>query len=470
MVFHNEDGNPARANIKQALGYLKDGDGDGNSQRLRYQKAKLKNFRDVNRDDEGSEGSDIDSTESNNEEDENPWGVNRPDRDLRKSHPDDFIDWLYTVERVFDIKNLTDEQKVKLVAIKLKKNAFIWSAHVIKQHNKEGKPKIMSWEKLKKKLMAKNLSVQYRQEAFIEYHNFKQSRATLVEEFTSKFDCLRLRCDVVEDEKEIIARYLAALKLEITDVVQLQQYWSYNDVCRLARKVESQQKKKVSSSSSSCFSGRFTRSYTVKKVANPSTNPTQIANSPTSYNPTSSREEYRRINDAISAKALDILPMIVQIDAEEITYADSSEVLVVRRSMSVVVKEDGLWRAMDVEEKGDGGSNYRDEDGFYVFQIDGSTSSSLTVMAGSSSSDPHPVVEKQDDIYPISDEKYAEQLQLEEALLFSSASLIPSSNENAALSSMSELPFVANESSQLQNRLCDICMDKKTESEMFQNT
>ncbi|GJW16212.1 hypothetical protein Tco_0020345 [Tanacetum coccineum] len=32
IVFHNEDGNPARANIKQALGYIKDGDGDGNSQ------------------------------------------------------------------------------------------------------------------------------------------------------------------------------------------------------------------------------------------------------------------------------------------------------------------------------------------------------------------------------------------------------------------------------------------------------
>ncbi|GJX30393.1 hypothetical protein Tco_0238472 [Tanacetum coccineum] len=32
MVFHNEDGNPARANVKQALGYLKDGDGAENSQ------------------------------------------------------------------------------------------------------------------------------------------------------------------------------------------------------------------------------------------------------------------------------------------------------------------------------------------------------------------------------------------------------------------------------------------------------
>ncbi|GJR08791.1 hypothetical protein Tco_0791443 [Tanacetum coccineum] len=37
MVFHNEDGNPARANIKQALGYPKDGYGDGNSQFLRCQ-------------------------------------------------------------------------------------------------------------------------------------------------------------------------------------------------------------------------------------------------------------------------------------------------------------------------------------------------------------------------------------------------------------------------------------------------
>ncbi|GJX97224.1 hypothetical protein Tco_0353022 [Tanacetum coccineum] len=32
IVVHNEDGNPARANIKLALGYRKDGDGDGNSQ------------------------------------------------------------------------------------------------------------------------------------------------------------------------------------------------------------------------------------------------------------------------------------------------------------------------------------------------------------------------------------------------------------------------------------------------------
>ncbi|PWA49561.1 hypothetical protein CTI12_AA478130 [Artemisia annua] len=197
--------------------------------------ARLDDFCEAYRDEE-SEGSDINSTESNNEEDENPWrpgrynfpqnlGVKVDIPDFESNlHPDEFIDWLYTVERVFDIKNLSDEQKVKLVAIKLKKNASIWWEHVVRQRTREGKAKIVNWSKMKKKLMAKFLPVQYRQEAFIEYHNYKQTSIS-VEEFTSEFDRLRLRCDVVEEEEETIARYLAALKPEIS----VQQYLSYND-------------------------------------------------------------------------------------------------------------------------------------------------------------------------------------------------------------------------------------------------
>ncbi|GJU48213.1 hypothetical protein Tco_1217768 [Tanacetum coccineum] len=42
MVFHNEDGNPARANIKQALSRsFKDGDGDGDTQPHRGVKASV---------------------------------------------------------------------------------------------------------------------------------------------------------------------------------------------------------------------------------------------------------------------------------------------------------------------------------------------------------------------------------------------------------------------------------------------
>ncbi|GJT78585.1 hypothetical protein Tco_1045310 [Tanacetum coccineum] len=41
------------------------------------------------------------------------------EENIGKVHPDDFIDWLSTVERVFDVRDIPDKLKVKLVAIKL---------------------------------------------------------------------------------------------------------------------------------------------------------------------------------------------------------------------------------------------------------------------------------------------------------------------------------------------------------------
>ena len=90
--------------------------------------------------------SDSDLSHPDDDDGENPFGCARerggngyygvdPSRDIGmrieipefegKALPDEFIDWLNTVERVFDIKNISDSNKVKLVAIKLKKNASI---------------------------------------------------------------------------------------------------------------------------------------------------------------------------------------------------------------------------------------------------------------------------------------------------------------------------------------------------------
>ena len=63
-----------------------------------------------------------------------------------------------------------------------------------------------------------------------------------VEEVINEFDRLRMRCDVVEEEEQVIARFLGILKPEISDVVQLQPYWTYADVCHLALMVEKQLK------------------------------------------------------------------------------------------------------------------------------------------------------------------------------------------------------------------------------------
>ena len=39
---------------------------------------------------------------------------------------DDFLEWLHALERVFDYKDIPDDKKVKLVALRLRRYASLW--------------------------------------------------------------------------------------------------------------------------------------------------------------------------------------------------------------------------------------------------------------------------------------------------------------------------------------------------------
>nr|GEW71380.1 transposon Ty3-I Gag-Pol polyprotein [Tanacetum cinerariifolium] len=143
--------------------------------------------------------------------------------------PGDFLDWLRMVDCIFDLRDTPDHIKVKLVAIRLKKYASLWWDHVQNQR--------------------------YREDSYVEFHNLKQQTLT-VEEFIAEFERVRMRCGVEENEDQTIARFLGSLHTDISDVVYLQQYYSFHDVCRLALKVEKQlstkHKTKTRFGSSSC--------------------------------------------------------------------------------------------------------------------------------------------------------------------------------------------------------------------------
>ena len=51
--------------------------------------------------------------------------------------PEDFVDWLNTIERVFDYYEVMDEKKVKLVAIRLKGRASAWWEQLQISHAKK---------------------------------------------------------------------------------------------------------------------------------------------------------------------------------------------------------------------------------------------------------------------------------------------------------------------------------------------
>ena len=56
--------------------------------------------------------------------------------------PDEFLEWLQTVERIFDYKEISEGNKVKLVALRLRKYASLWWSNLCAKRARQGKGKI----------------------------------------------------------------------------------------------------------------------------------------------------------------------------------------------------------------------------------------------------------------------------------------------------------------------------------------
>ena len=89
--------------------------------------------------------------------------------------PNDFLDWLQSVERLFKYKKVPEEQKVKIVAAKLKQHTLIWWENLKRKRKREGKSKIKTWEKMRQKLTRKYLPPRYYQENFTQLQLSKTS-------------------------------------------------------------------------------------------------------------------------------------------------------------------------------------------------------------------------------------------------------------------------------------------------------
>ena len=61
-----------------------------------------------------------------------------------RMHADDFLDWLNTMERVFKYCDPLEHRRVKLVAIRISKNASFWWENLKRQRERNGKKKIQN--------------------------------------------------------------------------------------------------------------------------------------------------------------------------------------------------------------------------------------------------------------------------------------------------------------------------------------
>ena len=158
---------------------------------------------------------------------------------LGRLDPDDFLEWIQTVERVFEYKEVPDEQKVKVIALKLRKYASLWWTNLLAKRARQGKGKIRTWEKMRDKLKRRFLPPNYIQSNYALLHHLTQGSMS-VEEYTREFEKLMIKCDLQEEEEQTIVRYLGGLSPKYSQVVELQAYTTFDDVCLLAHKVENQ--------------------------------------------------------------------------------------------------------------------------------------------------------------------------------------------------------------------------------------
>jgi len=175
---------------------------------------------------------------SSSHEDEPPRREQRPPRapldDLRdlkfepqefegNLNPEAFLEWVQTIERIFEIKEYSDEKSFKVAILKLKKYASLWYENVKKQRAREGKARIKTWSKLKRLMTKRFLPDNYKRDLYLKVSSLSQGRLN-VEEYIREFEQLQIRSGLEEEPEQTMARFLRGLDPAIAEKVDLQPF------------------------------------------------------------------------------------------------------------------------------------------------------------------------------------------------------------------------------------------------------
>ncbi|GJY79710.1 reverse transcriptase domain-containing protein [Tanacetum coccineum] len=160
----------------------------------------------------------------NQREDNRRWEsrmrVNIPDFAGDTLSLEGFIDWLVVVEEVFEFKEVPENKRVSLIATKLHGRASAWWQQLKLTRERVGKPRITSWQKIKKCMRANFIPHNYQWQMYQRLQNLKQGSKS-VEDYTTKFYQLIARNDIQETEDQLVSRYISGLRVQIMDSVNM---------------------------------------------------------------------------------------------------------------------------------------------------------------------------------------------------------------------------------------------------------
>ncbi len=154
--------------------------------------------------------------------------------------PEEFLDWLATVEEVLEFKDVPEDKRVQLVATRFRSRATTWWQQLKLTRNRSGKAKINSWDKLKKHPRTTFLPYNYQR-----LQSLKQGSKS-VDDYTTEFYQLVARNELQETEEQLVARYIGGLKMSIQDTVNMFDPVTVSAAHQRALVVEKQQLRRLS--------------------------------------------------------------------------------------------------------------------------------------------------------------------------------------------------------------------------------
>ncbi|XP_038695889.1 uncharacterized protein LOC119993050 [Tripterygium wilfordii] len=129
-------------------------------------------------------------------------------------NPTTFHDWLISVEDYFRWYKMPNECKVDYAIMKLKGSARMWWLNIEEQALRLGRPTISEWAEMKFRLKEKYMPTDYVDAMLRELWGFKQG-STSVTLYTAHWQELTIRSQIIEPERQAIARYIAGLREDI---------------------------------------------------------------------------------------------------------------------------------------------------------------------------------------------------------------------------------------------------------------
>uniref|UniRef100_A0A0D3AV87 CCHC-type domain-containing protein n=1 Tax=Brassica oleracea var. oleracea TaxID=109376 RepID=A0A0D3AV87_BRAOL len=166
---------------------------------------------------------------------------------------EELVDWLVTVEEIIEFKQVSANRQVALVATKFRGQAASWWLQLKSTRAREGKPKIATWEKLKKKLRKTFLPYNFDGTMFTRLQNLRQGSRT-VDEYAEEFYSLMTCNEIHDSEIQLVSRFIGGLRPQLQNALE---QFDPNTVAEAHRRAASFERQSRSSSTNWNSSARF---------------------------------------------------------------------------------------------------------------------------------------------------------------------------------------------------------------------